>query len=134
VSNAETYDAYVYSGANTYASTLLEFAHGGTTAIATLTDDGKYPYSCAVDGSTGDLGVGNIESTTGAAASTILIPTSMSALSEETERSLRGWQQRRLLAAVKIIGTTSPNSETRLRSRRGQRIATSATYPVACRS
>ncbi len=35
-----------------------------TTPIATLSVDGQYPYSCAVS-STGDLAVGNIESTTG---------------------------------------------------------------------
>jgi hypothetical protein len=96
VSDAETYDVYVYSWpklkaagtltgfngpsgecsdkkgnvwiVNTYDSNLIEYAHGGTTPIATLDDAGQYPYSCAVD-SAGDLAVGNIESTTGDAGS-----------------------------------------------------------------
>jgi hypothetical protein len=97
VSDAETYDVYAYSWpglqlvgtlsgfngptgecvdkqgdlwvVNTYASNAIEFAHGGTTPINTLSVAGQYPYSCAVDDKTGDLAIGNIESTTGAAGS-----------------------------------------------------------------
>jgi hypothetical protein len=96
VTDAETYDVYVYSWpklkaagtltgfngpsgecsdkkgnvwiVNTYDSNVIEYAHGGTTPIATLDDAGQYPYSCAVDNA-GDLAVGNIESTTGDAGS-----------------------------------------------------------------
>ena len=38
---------------------ILEFAHGGTTPIATLKDPGQYPYSCSVDPTTGNLAVTN---------------------------------------------------------------------------
>jgi hypothetical protein len=97
VSDAETYDVYAYSWpqmqlvgtltgfngpsgecvdkagdlwvVNTYASQAIEYAHGGTTPIATLNVTGEYPYSCAVNNATGDLAVGNIESTTGGAGS-----------------------------------------------------------------
>jgi hypothetical protein len=97
VSDAGTYDVYAYSWpalqlvgtlsgfngpsgqcvdkqgdlfvVNTYASNVIEFAHGGTTPINTLSVDGQYPYSCAVDDKTGDLAIGNIETTTGGAGS-----------------------------------------------------------------
>ncbi|MGA7201587.1 MAG: hypothetical protein WBX26_07145 [Candidatus Cybelea sp.] len=40
---------------------ILEYAHGGTQPIATLSDDGGYGYpnGCAVDPSTGNLAVTN---------------------------------------------------------------------------
>jgi hypothetical protein len=36
---------------------LVEYAHGGTTPIATLTDDDGHPTNCSVDPSTGNLAV-----------------------------------------------------------------------------
>jgi hypothetical protein len=42
---------------------IVEYAHGGTTPIATLSDPGEYPISCSVDPTTGNLAVGNIETT-----------------------------------------------------------------------
>ena len=44
----------------TYATgTIVEYAHGGTTPIATLHDDYGPPDACAVDANTGDLAVAN---------------------------------------------------------------------------
>lgn len=42
---------------------IVEYAHGSTTPIATLTDPDEYPISCSVDPTTGNLAVGNIETT-----------------------------------------------------------------------
>ena len=97
LSDASTYDVYVYSWpslalvgtltgfngpsgecvdakgnvwiANTYDSELIEYAHGGTSPVATLSDSGQYPYSCAVNKKSGTLAAGNIESTSGSAGS-----------------------------------------------------------------
>lgn len=44
------------------ASTIVEYAHGGTTPIKTLTDSYGYPIGCAVNPITGDLAVSNYES------------------------------------------------------------------------
>ncbi len=38
---------------------VLEFAHGGTSPLATIKDPGQYPYSCSVDPTTGNLAVTN---------------------------------------------------------------------------
>jgi hypothetical protein len=46
--------------ANSGAYNLLEFAHGGTTPIATLDDNSYEPVSCSVNPKNGDLAVGNI--------------------------------------------------------------------------
>jgi hypothetical protein len=43
--------------ANHYSADVIEFAHGGTTPIATLSDSGEYPQSCAIDPTTGNLAV-----------------------------------------------------------------------------
>lgn len=51
---------------------ILEYAHGGTTPIATLDDPGQYPYSCSVDPTTGDLAVTN-EYTRSSAPGTVAI-------------------------------------------------------------
>lgn len=102
LSDGNTYDVYVYSwpqlnlvgtltgfngptgecaGAggnvwivNTYASQLIEYAHGGTTPIATLNDAGEYPLSCSVNKKNGELAAGNIESTSGGAGSVTVYP------------------------------------------------------------
>jgi DNA-binding beta-propeller fold protein YncE len=46
--------------ANTGDTDVLEYAHGGTSPIATLSDSGYYPLGCAVDPTTGNLAVTNI--------------------------------------------------------------------------
>jgi hypothetical protein len=51
--------------ANDGASQLLEYAHGGTKPIATLSDSGYYPVACSIDPKTGDLAVSNDETTNG---------------------------------------------------------------------
>jgi hypothetical protein len=50
---------------NTQASQLIEYAHGGTTPLATLTDPNQYPVGCSFDPTTGNLAVSNFYSTSG---------------------------------------------------------------------
>ena len=50
---------------NTEASEIMEYAHGGTAPIATLTDPNQYPVGCAFDPTSGDLAVSNFYSTSG---------------------------------------------------------------------
>jgi hypothetical protein len=45
---------------NTNLSQILEYAHGGTEPIATLSDPGEYPVGCAIDPTTGNLAVTNL--------------------------------------------------------------------------
>jgi hypothetical protein len=47
-------------------STVLEYAHGSTKLKKTLIDANELPYSCAVDGTSGNLAVVNLESASGA--------------------------------------------------------------------
>ena len=49
--------------ANYVASNILEFAHGSTSPIATLSDPGYHPFDCAVDPTTGNLAVANAMTT-----------------------------------------------------------------------
>ena len=42
---------------NTNDSNILEYAHGGSTPINTVSDPGEYPVDCAIDPTTGDLAV-----------------------------------------------------------------------------
>ncbi len=42
------------------ASQILEYAHGGTTPIATLSDSGEHPIGCAISPVSGDLAATNI--------------------------------------------------------------------------
>jgi hypothetical protein len=46
--------------ANFLAHEILEYAHGGTSPIATLSDPNEYPFACSVDPTTGNLAVSNI--------------------------------------------------------------------------
>jgi len=41
-------------------SKILEYAHGGTSPIATLSDPAYHPYGCSVDPVTGNLAVTNV--------------------------------------------------------------------------
>jgi hypothetical protein len=50
---------------NQGTSNILEYAHGGTSPIATLSDSGYFPVGCSVDPMTGNLAVANLESATG---------------------------------------------------------------------
>lgn len=45
------------------ASTIAEYAHGGTSPKATLSDAGEYPAGCSIDPTTGNLAVTNYETT-----------------------------------------------------------------------
>jgi hypothetical protein len=52
---------------NSQAQTVSEYAHGGTTPIATLNDlSGEFPFACSVDPTTGNLAVTNLFSAYGA--------------------------------------------------------------------
>ncbi len=46
-------------GGDTGTAAILEYAHGGTMPIATLSDPGYYPETCSVDPTTGNLAVTN---------------------------------------------------------------------------
>lgn len=58
--------------ANTGGSNIVEYAHGGSSPVATLKDKGYFPLGCSVDPATGDLAVTNF-STTGSAAGNVAI-------------------------------------------------------------
>jgi hypothetical protein len=58
--------------ANYEASNIPEYAHGGTSQIATLSDPGYLPGDCAVDPTTGNLAVTNFM-TTGNGQGTVAI-------------------------------------------------------------
>ena len=58
--NAE--DVFIPDGGT---SQIFEYAHGGTSPIATLHDTGHTPRACSVDGVTGDLAVVDSGSGTG---------------------------------------------------------------------
>jgi hypothetical protein len=51
---------------NSQGQNVTEYAHGGTTPIATLNDlPGEYPYACSIDPTTGNLAVTNLFSVYG---------------------------------------------------------------------
>jgi len=52
---------------------ILEYAHGGTEPIATLTDSVYFPLACSVDPSTGNLAVSNLDSRKRGGAGSIAI-------------------------------------------------------------
>lgn len=60
--------------ANTGGSNIIEYAHGGSSPIATIKDKGYFPFGCSIDPTTGDLAVTNF-STTGSAAGDVAIYT-----------------------------------------------------------
>lgn len=60
--------------ANTNAKNIVEYAHGGSTPIATLADlPNYYPNSCAVDPVTGDLAVTNLAYGSGSETANVVI-------------------------------------------------------------
>jgi hypothetical protein len=50
---------------NDGANEIVEYAHGGTTPIATLSDPNEFPEGCSVDSTTGNLAVTNFYSSSG---------------------------------------------------------------------
>lgn len=54
--------------ASTQSYEIVEYAHGGTTPIAKLTDPVGYPVGCAIDPVTGDLAVTNQKDFSGPAS------------------------------------------------------------------
>jgi hypothetical protein len=56
----ETGDIFI---TNTGDSSVLEYAHGGTSPIATLADSGQKPQGCSVDPTTGNLAVTSVSGT-----------------------------------------------------------------------
>ncbi len=57
---------------NTGASNILEYAHGGSTAVATLNDPGYFPTGCSVDPVTGNLAVTNFSTSNSGPGNVIL--------------------------------------------------------------
>jgi DNA-binding beta-propeller fold protein YncE len=51
---------------NDGANQIVEYKHGGSKPVATLSDPGEYPEGCSVDPVTGNLAVTNFYSTSGA--------------------------------------------------------------------
>jgi hypothetical protein len=50
---------------DSYDASVLEYAHGSTRLVAKLLDPNELPYSCAVDPTSGDLAVVDLESDSG---------------------------------------------------------------------
>lgn len=59
--------------ANFSLSNILEYAHGGTSPMATLSDPGYYPVGCSVDPTTGNLAVTNLVTTSGVGQGNVVI-------------------------------------------------------------
>jgi DNA-binding beta-propeller fold protein YncE len=57
---------------NTGQNDILEYAHGGTSPMATLSDSGYFPTGCSVDPTTGNLAVTNF-TTTGSGQGDVVI-------------------------------------------------------------
>lgn len=58
--------------ANYDAANILEYAHGGTSPVATLKDSGYYPSDCAIDPTTGNLAVTNEYATSSAHGNVVI--------------------------------------------------------------
>jgi hypothetical protein len=50
---------------NLQGGNIVEYAHGGLSPIATLSDGGQFPEGCSVDKATGDLAVSNLSGVSG---------------------------------------------------------------------
>ncbi len=57
---------------NTANSNIIEYAHGGTSPIATLKDAGYFPVGCSVDPATGNLAVTNFSTTSSAQGNVVI--------------------------------------------------------------
>jgi hypothetical protein len=60
---------------NTGDDEILEFAHGGTSPIATLSDPGYFPFGCSIDPTTGNLGVANTSASSGSGPGNVVVYT-----------------------------------------------------------
>ncbi len=60
--------------ADAKAGEIFEYAHGGTTPIATLNDSGQEPFGCAIDPTTGNLAVSNAGTASGGNGSISVFP------------------------------------------------------------
>jgi hypothetical protein len=56
------------------AQDIVEYAHGGTSPIATLEDPGYFPYDCSFDGTTGNLAVSNYATSSGGYGNIAIYP------------------------------------------------------------
>jgi DNA-binding beta-propeller fold protein YncE len=58
--------------ANTGRNNIIEYAHGGMSPKATLSDPGYFPVGCAVDPKTGNLAVTNVSPSSSAAGNVVV--------------------------------------------------------------
>ncbi|HEY2475645.1 MAG TPA: hypothetical protein VGI19_12720 [Candidatus Cybelea sp.] len=58
---------------NTGGLDIVEYAHGSTTPIATLSDPGWFPFGCSVDPTTGNLAVTNFSPSSGSGPGNVVI-------------------------------------------------------------
>jgi hypothetical protein len=58
---------------NTGGEDVLEYAHGGTKPIGTLSDPGYFPVGCSIDPTTGNLAVSNNFATSGSGQGDVVI-------------------------------------------------------------
>lgn len=61
------------------AGDIVEYAHGGTNPIETLSDAGYYPQGCSVDPTTGNLAVTNLSGANSAPGNVAIYPNAMGA-------------------------------------------------------
>ena len=69
------------------SSEILEYAHGGASPIATLSDPGQSPLGCSVDPKTGNLAITNWQSTSGAPGSVSIYPDAQGTPTNYTDSS-----------------------------------------------
>lgn len=60
---------------NTGDDDILEFAHGGTSPIATLSDPGYFPFGCSIDPTSGNLAVANNFASSGSGQGNVVVYT-----------------------------------------------------------
>jgi hypothetical protein len=60
---------------NTGDDAILEFAHGGTRPIATLSDPGYFPFGCSIDPNSGNLAVANNSASSGSGQGNVVVYT-----------------------------------------------------------
>jgi hypothetical protein len=61
---------------NSFANNIIEYAHGGTSPIATLSIPNYYPSGCSVDPATGNLAVANYQFSTKGSGTISIFPSS----------------------------------------------------------
>jgi hypothetical protein len=60
---------------NTGDDDILEYAHGGTKPIATLSDPGYFPFGCSIDPTSGNLAVSNNFASSGSGQGNVVVYT-----------------------------------------------------------